>query len=74
MTAEILLHVDEDMTSEQQREFLLNYGNKPGGLEPHLHSTREHFMFVAYDPMELCPHDIVDIAKESGVHAQVIEL
>ena len=53
MTAEILMHIDEDMTEEQQREFLLNFGNVPGKLEAHLHSQREHLMFVAYDPEEL---------------------
>ena len=74
MTTEILMHIDEDMSAEQQRDFLLNFGNKPGGLEPHLHSEREHLMFVAYDPEELCPHDLVAIAEETGVHAQVIDL
>ena len=74
MTTEILMHVNEDMTPEQQREFLLNYGNRAGGMEPHLHSQRDHFMFVAYDPEELCPHDLVAIAEETGVHAQVIDL
>lgn len=74
MTNEILMHIDENMTADQQREFLLNYGNKPGGMEAHLHSEKDHLVFVAYDPEELCPHDLVDIAEESGVHAQVIDL
>lgn len=74
MTAEILMHINEDLSPEQQRDFLLSFGNKPGGLESHLHSARDHFLFVAYDPEELCPHDLVAIAEESGVHAQVIDL
>ena len=74
MTTEILMHVNENMTPAEQREFLLAYGNRPGGIEAHLHSQKEHFMFVAYDPEELCPHDLVAIAAESGVHAQVIDL
>ena len=74
MTSEILMHINENMSTEEQRDFLLSYGNKPGGLEAHLHSQKRHFMFVAYDPQELCPHDLVAIAMESGVHAQVIDL
>ncbi len=74
MTNEILMHINENMTAEQQREFLLNFGNRPGGLEAPHHCDREHFMFVAYDPEELCPHDLVAIAEESGLHAQVIDL
>lgn len=74
MQSEILMHFDEDMTPEQQHDLLLNFGNRPGGLEAHHHSKRDHFMFVAYDPEELCPHDLVAIAEESGIHAQVIDL
>lgn len=74
MRNEILMHIDEEMTAEQQREFLLNFGNRPGTLEAHMHSERSHFMFVAYDPEELCPHDLVAIAQESGVHAQLIDM
>lgn len=74
MTSEILMHIDEDMTEEQQREFLLNFGNRPGKLEAHMHSEKDHFMFVAYDPEEMCPHDLVAIAEDNGVHAQVIDL
>jgi hypothetical protein len=74
MTTEILMHINENMTEEEQREFLRSFGNRPGGLEAHLHSEKDHFMFVAYDPEELCPHDLVSIAQESGVHAQLIDL
>jgi hypothetical protein len=74
MTTEILMHINEAMSAEQQREFLRSFGNRPGALEAHMHSTKEHFVFVAYDPEELCPHDLVAIAEESGVHAQLIDL
>ena len=74
MNTEIMMHINENMTAEEQRNFLLSFGNRPGGLEAHLHSKKDHFVFVAYDPEELCPHDLVAIAEESGVHAQVIDL
>lgn len=74
MTAEILMHIDEDLTEEEQRELLLSFGNTAEGMHAHLHAQKPHMMFVAYDPEELCPHDLVAIAEESGVHAQVIDL
>jgi hypothetical protein len=74
MTTEILMHIDENMSEEELREFLRAYGNRPDVMEAHLHSQKEHFVFVAYDPEELCPHDLVAIAQENGIHAQLIEL
>jgi len=74
MTAEILMHIDEDLNEQQQRDLLLSFGNREKGMHAHLHAEKPHLMFVAYDPEELCPHDLVEIAGESGVHAQVIDL
>lgn len=74
MTAEILMHIDEDLTEAQERELLLSFGNREKGMHAHLHSQKPHMVFVAYDPEELCPHDLVAIAEEAGVHAQVIDL
>lgn len=74
MTTEILMHIDENLTADQQRELLLNFGNREGGMHAHLHAEKPHLMFVAYNPEEMCPHDLVEIASESGVHAQVIDL
>jgi len=74
MTTEILMHINEDLTAEQQEELLKSFGNSAEGMHAHMHAQKPHMMFVAYDPEELCPHDLVEIAKESGVHAQVIDL
>ncbi|MCW8829093.1 MAG: hypothetical protein OQK94_08565 [Gammaproteobacteria bacterium] len=74
MTAEILMHIDENLSEEQQRELLLSFGNREEGMHAHLHAQKPHMLFVAYDSEELCPHDLVEIAGESGVHAQVIDL
>lgn len=74
MTAEILMHIDETLTADQQRELLLAFGNRDEGMHAHMHAQKPHLMFVAYNPEEMCPHDLVEIAGESGVHAQVIDL
>lgn len=74
MTAEILMHIDENLSEAQQQELLKSFGNRSEGMHAHLQAQKPHLMFVAYDPEELCPHDLVEIAAESGVHAQVIDL
>ncbi|HEY9147362.1 MAG TPA: hypothetical protein VIQ22_00010 [Gammaproteobacteria bacterium] len=74
MTAEILMHIDEELSPEQQDALLRSFGNRADGMHAHLHAQKPHMLFVAYDPEELCPHDLIEIAGESGVHAQLIEL
>ena len=74
MTTEILMHFDEELSEAQQRELLLSLGNRPNGIHADHHAAKPHLLFVAYDPEELCPHDLVEMAAESGVHAQLIDL
>lgn len=74
MTNEILIHFNEELSAEQQHELLLSLGNRENGIHAEHHAAKPHLMFVAYDPEELCPHDLVAMAEESGVHAQVIDL
>lgn len=74
MTAEILMHIDEELDASQKAELLRYFGNREDGMHAHLQSQMPHLMFVAFDPEELCPHDLVEIAGEAGVHAQVIDL
>lgn len=74
MTNEILMHFNEELSEEQKRELLLSLGNQEHGLHAAHQAKTPHMIFVAYDPEELCPHDLVAMAAESGVHAQVIDL
>ena len=73
MSCDILLHIEEDLDDTQRQDLMASLGNRPGYLEPRLHSVKKHMMFVAYDPEALCPHDLVAMANESGVHASAIE-
>ncbi len=74
MTSEILMHINEELTEAQQAQLLKAFGNRPEGMHAHFQAQKPHMMFVAFDPEELCPHDLVAIAEEAGVHAQVIDL
>ncbi len=73
MTTETLLHIDESLSATERDELLRWLGNRPEGIHPHLQTERRHLMFVAYNPEEMCPHDLVAIAGERGLHAHVID-
>jgi len=68
-----LLHIEEELSEQQQRNLLLSFGNKPGAVESHFHSAKPHLLFVSYDQEELCPHDLVAIARGSGIHAHLVD-
>ena len=74
MTSETLLHIDENLSSAERDELLRWFGNRPEGIQPRMHSANAHMLFVAYNPDEMCPHDLIAIAGERGLHAQVIDL
>ena len=74
MTNEILMHFDEELSEMEKQELLLSLGNRENGIHAEHDAKTPHMMFVAYDPEELCPHDLVAMAEDSGVHAQVIDL
>jgi hypothetical protein len=73
MLTETLLHIDEDLSAEQQRQLLAAIGNDETGLHAAHHSIRNHLLFVAYDSQTMAPHDIAAIAVQSGYHAQLID-
>lgn len=74
MTCDTLLHIDETLNPTQRIELLAWLGNRPGGMHAQHQSSQPHLMFVAYDPAEMCPHDLVAIVNERGLHAQLVDL
>ncbi len=74
MSSETLLHIRESLNEEERDELLRWLGNRPEGLHPRVQSGRDHMMFVAYNPEEMCPHDLVAIVSERGLHAEVVDL
>lgn len=74
MISQTMLHIDEALNTSQRTELLAWLGNRPEGLHPRMQSDKEHLLFVSYNPEEMCPHDLVAIVSERGLHAQVIDL
>jgi len=74
MISETMIHVNETL-SEQQRKDLLSYlGNQQGAIEARHHTVNPHLLFVAYDPDESCPRDLVEVIRERGLHAHVVDM
>lgn len=74
MISETLIHINEHLSWEQREALLRSLGNRPGAIEAPHRSDKSHLLFVAYDDEECCPHDVVEMVKEQGLHAQLIDL
>jgi hypothetical protein len=74
MISETMIHITEDLSEEQSSELLLSLGNRQGTLEARHHADNPHLLFVAFDTDEYCPHDLVEIVKENGLNAHLVDL
>ncbi|HEY0720077.1 MAG TPA: hypothetical protein VGE50_02370 [Gammaproteobacteria bacterium] len=74
MISETLIHINETLNEQQRNELLLYLGNREGAIHARHHAEDPHLIFVAYDPDESCPRDLVETIEEQGLHAQVIDL
>ncbi len=74
MISETLIHIDEKLSAQQRQELLSYLGNREGAIEARHSTDNPHLLFVAYDPDESCPRDLVEVIEERGLHAHVIDL
>lgn len=71
---DVTMHIDED-TSHEQREALRDHLLEHDGvLAAAYHDEKPHLMVIEYDPDIAKSADFIDIAKSSGLHAQLIGL
>jgi len=71
---DVTMHIDEE-TSHEQREALRDHLlQKDGVLAAAYHDEKPHLVVIEYDPDLVKSSDFIDIAKSSGLHAQLIGL
>ena len=74
MTHDILLHIDETLDPQQQLE-LLNGLAEQFGIDARAHdSSKPHLLFLPSDPRKAPPHAVLEAVRQSGYHAQLVDL
>lgn len=69
---DVILHVDED-TSHDQREELRDHLLKHDGvMAASCRDDKPHLIVIEYDPEVARTSDFLDIAKSSGLHAELV--
>jgi hypothetical protein len=71
--ANVLIHVDEPMESDQFTALQGALGGIDGVSEVRP-STKSHLVRVAYDPLTTRAQAIISQVRQQGLHAQVIGL
>ena len=71
---DVTMHIDED-TSHEQREALRDHLlQRDGVLAAAYHDEKPHLVVIEYDPDLVKSADFIEIAKSSGLNAQLIGL
>ena len=72
--ADVTIHVDENINHDQ-RVGIIDSMIAHGGVTDVISSdSKPHIMVVKYDPSKVSSHDLLQIVRDSGVHAELIGL
>jgi multidrug efflux pump subunit AcrB len=69
---EVLVHVDEALTEEQQASMVSNLQRRDGVEKVRFTTGRRHLMLIDYDPSKLHTIDVLGYVKQEKVHAELI--
>lgn len=70
--AGVTLHIDENTTHEEREGFRDELLGLDGVMAAAYHDERPHLMVVVYDPALVKSIEFVDVAKNRGLHAELI--
>lgn len=71
---DIMLHIDEN-TSHNDRENLRDKLFKLDGvMAAAYHDEKPHLLVIEYDPDTIKSAEFINIAKDSGLHAELVGL
>lgn len=70
--AEVTFHIDEETTHDEReslRDVLLGMG---GVMAAAYHDEKPHLMLIEYDPDAVNSIEFVNVARNRGLHAELI--
>ena len=69
-----MLHIDENLTHNELETIRADILKKSGVLVADFREQKPHVLMIEYDPDEITAVEFVNVAKESGFHAELIGL
>jgi hypothetical protein len=69
-TMDMTIHIDENL-SEESRKAVIDKLLALNGVESAaINPNAVHILFVVFDPKNLTTHDVLNVVKSAGVHAE----
>jgi len=69
---EIVIHIDESLTGEQQASLTDNLQQRDGVENARFTKGREHLMLIEYDSNKLHTADVLAYVRQENVNAELI--
>ena len=69
---DVTLHIDEEIDSTEREELRENLLGMQGVMSADSRSRRPHLMIIEYDPDIIEASAFLDVAKQRGLHAELI--
>ncbi len=72
--ADVTIHIDENTSHDQREELRDHMLQHKGVMAAAYRDDKPHLMIIEYDPEVASSDDFLDIAKSSGLTAELIGL
>ena len=72
LMVDVTLHIDENTTHDEREAFRDTLLALDGVMAAACHDEKPHLMLIEYDPEIINSIEIVNAAKKSGFHAELI--
>ncbi|MEJ2528497.1 MAG: ATP-binding protein [Gammaproteobacteria bacterium] len=72
--ADVTIHIDETLGEEGKIKLEESLRNRNGVVAVRINPDRPHLVIVEYNPKMVHSHDLVDIPRFQGLHAELVGL
>ena len=72
--ADVTLHIDENTSHDQRENFRVSLLAMNGVMAAAYHDDKPHLVVVEYDPDIIKSSNFIKVAKENGLHAELVGL
>ncbi|MGB7934056.1 MAG: hypothetical protein WCH04_17875 [Gammaproteobacteria bacterium] len=69
---EVVIHVDETLSEEQQASMISNLQGRDGVEKARFTTGRRHLMLIDYDSNKLHTIDVLGYVKQENVNAELV--
>lgn len=73
-TADVMIHVDEALGPDERASIVASLKARGGVAEATSNPEKPHLLLVKYEPKRVSAETLLQIAREAGVHAELIGL